>query len=437
MSRRQKIPSYRLHSQSGQAVVTLPDSLGSRHDVTLGKYDTPESRAEYARVIAEWEASNHHVLPRNGQGSITINELILQLWPTIEAHYRRPDGSPSREQEDFILSLRPMKHLHGHTLATDFGPRALKAVRDLMIHGYEHPDYGTQRPLARSVINQRIGRICRLFKMAVSEELLPETVHRSLNSVPGLRQGRSEARETEPVKPVDDATVNDTLPFLRPQVAALVQLQRHSGIRPGEAVVIRGIDLDTSGPVWNYRPGSDHGPHGQHKNAWRGHDKTIAFGPKAQEIIKPWLRQNVAEYLFQPRESMNAFRAEQRGNRKSKVQPSQAHRSKARPRKRPGERYTSRSYAQAIAKAVKKANTARACEPCKLRRPEERCHTCKANAIPHWHPHQLRHTKATQIRKQFGLDAARAVLGHRSPKVTEVYAEIDVNKAAEVMTMLG
>lgn len=137
------------------------------------------------------------------------------------------------------------------------------------------------------------------------------------------------------------------------------------------------------------------------------------------------------------RESMNAFRAEQRGNRKSKVQPSQAHRSKARPRKRPGERYTSRSYAQAIAKAVEKANTARACEPCKLRRPEERCHTCKANAIPHWHPHQLRHTKATQIRKQFGLDAARAVLGHRSPKVTEVYAEIDVNKAAEVMTMLG
>jgi hypothetical protein len=29
------------------------------------------------------------------------------------------------------------------------------------------------------------------------------------------------------------------------------------------------------------------------------------------------------------------------------------------------------------------------------------------------------------------------VLGHRSPQITEVYAEIDVNKAAEVMARLG
>jgi hypothetical protein len=57
MPRRNHIPSYRHHKQSGQAVVTLPDGLGGRRDVLLGKYDTPESRAEYARVLAEWEAS--------------------------------------------------------------------------------------------------------------------------------------------------------------------------------------------------------------------------------------------------------------------------------------------------------------------------------------------------------------------------------------------
>jgi integrase len=54
-----------------------------------------------------------------------------------------------------------------------------------------------------------------------------------------------------------------------------------------------------------------------------------------------------------------------------------------------------------------------------------------------WHPHRLRHTKATEIRREAGLDAARAVLGHRSPAITEVYAEIDVGKAAEVMEKLG
>ena len=35
MSRRTKVPSYRLHKQSGQALVTLTDGLGNRRDVPL------------------------------------------------------------------------------------------------------------------------------------------------------------------------------------------------------------------------------------------------------------------------------------------------------------------------------------------------------------------------------------------------------------------
>jgi hypothetical protein len=59
MSKRtRRIPSYRLHKQSGQAIVTLTDGLGRRRDVLLGRYGTPESRAEYVRVLAEWEAAD-------------------------------------------------------------------------------------------------------------------------------------------------------------------------------------------------------------------------------------------------------------------------------------------------------------------------------------------------------------------------------------------
>jgi hypothetical protein len=54
-----------------------------------------------------------------------------------------------------------------------------------------------------------------------------------------------------------------------------------------------------------------------------------------------------------------------------------------------------------------------------------------------WHPNQLRHAKATELRREAVLDAARVVLGHRSPQITEVYAESDVNKAAEVKARLG
>jgi integrase len=88
-------------------------------------------------------------------------------------------------------------------------------------------------------------------------------------------------------------------------------------------------------------------------------------------------------------------------------------RRKRKPKKAPGDRYSTSAYACAIAKACIKAG------------------------VPHWHPNQLRHTKGTEIRKVAGLDAARAILGHRSPAVTEIYAELDQEKANEVMAEMG
>ncbi len=53
------------------------------------------------------------------------------------------------------------------------------------------------------------------------------------------------------------------------------------------------------------------------------------------------------------------------------------------------------------------------------------------------YPHQLRHNAATALRKEYGIEAARVVLGHRSALVTEIYAEMDRTKAAEVMERVG
>ena len=61
MSAKQSVPSYRSHKQSGQAVVTLPEGLGNRRDILLEKYGTKESRQEYAKVIAEWEAAGRQL----------------------------------------------------------------------------------------------------------------------------------------------------------------------------------------------------------------------------------------------------------------------------------------------------------------------------------------------------------------------------------------
>ncbi len=54
-----------------------------------------------------------------------------------------------------------------------------------------------------------------------------------------------------------------------------------------------------------------------------------------------------------------------------------------------------------------------------------------------WSPNQLRHTAATRIRKDFGLEAAQVILGHAAADVTQIYAERNADKAREVIRQMG
>jgi hypothetical protein len=74
------VPTYRRHKQSGQAIVTLTDGFGGRRDVLLGKFGSKESRLEYARVLAEWEASGKCF--QAVVADLTIAELICRFWPS-------------------------------------------------------------------------------------------------------------------------------------------------------------------------------------------------------------------------------------------------------------------------------------------------------------------------------------------------------------------
>ena len=62
---------------------------------------------------------------------------------------------------------------------------------------------------------------------------------------------------------------------------------------------------------------------------------------------------------------------------------------------------------------------------------------CEKAGVERWSPHQLRHTAATKLRREHGIEAARVILGHRSAEVTEIYAEIDQEKALQVMGQVG
>ena len=54
-----------------------------------------------------------------------------------------------------------------------------------------------------------------------------------------------------------------------------------------------------------------------------------------------------------------------------------------------------------------------------------------------WHPHQLRHSFATRIRRVFGGDVVGAMLGDRSPAMVDVYAERDQEAARKVAAQIG
>ena len=54
-----------------------------------------------------------------------------------------------------------------------------------------------------------------------------------------------------------------------------------------------------------------------------------------------------------------------------------------------------------------------------------------------WHPHQLRHNAGTNLRKEFGVEVARIILGHATAFTTEIYAEVDRKQAMEVIGKVG
>lgn len=404
-----RTPKYRLHRPSGQAVVTLDG-----RDFYLGPHGSDTSRAEFDRLVGEWLA-NHRRLPSAQAADLSIHELLVAYLRWADGYYRE-----SAEPQNIRYAIRPLAALYGHTPAAEFGPLALKTVRQRMIEG----------GICRREINKRIGRIVRVFKWAVENELLPGSVLHALRAVAGLRQGRSEARESAPVKPVPDAFIEAIRPRVFPQVWAMIELQRLTGMRPGEVVAIKGCDLNMAGRVWTYEPP-------RHKTAHHGHRRTIFIGPRAQEVLRPWLKADLTAYLFSPAEAMARLRESQQNPRRTPKARTYAQLLKRdrRARRRlakarqPADCYTTRSYSRAIADGCRKADrVAHQANP-----------TVPADVVlvPHWHPHQLRHNAATNLRREFGLDVARVILGHRSPAVTEVYAEVDHQKAVEVIGRVG
>lgn len=340
---RNSAPSYVLHKQSGRGRLGWTDSLGIRHQKLLpGPFGSPESLAAKARLELEL-ATSPAGAPPNPE-TPTVAEVLVAYLDFAEQHYRDQEGNPTDEVRHLKATIRPLRELYGESLATEFGPLALKAVRQKFV----------EQKWCRKTVNARVERIRRIFKWAVAEELVPPSVHQALAAVSGLQRGRTPARESEPVGPVDDSMVDATLAHLNRHVRGLVEFQRLTGCRPGEACRVRRCDIDMSGSVWLYKPA-------YHKTAWKGKSRTVAIGPKGQELLKEFFTPGIEDFLFSPRRAVEEQIAARSASRKtpryaSHMKRNETKRVGAKRKRSPAERYNRIGYLRAI---IRRAFTAR------------------------------------------------------------------------------
>lgn len=393
------LPGYRNHKASGQAVTTI-----CGRDVYLGPFDSPASHVAYRQAIGEWlRACDSQVVavpevPESPvPNEITVVEVIARYLRFAKCYYRK-NGEPTNEVRMIKSALDVVRQSHGRTPACQYGPKALKTARDEMI----------RKDWCRQHINKQVDRVKRMFKWAASEELVGGDVYHRLRCVTGLRRGRSDAKEGRKVTPISEADFQTTLYHLPPVVTDMVRLQRATGARPGEICDLRPCDVQRTGQVWRYVPGS-------HKSEHYERNRVVFLGPKAQAILMPYLLRPADEFCFSPLEADRKRRDSMHERRTTPLSCGNRPNSnrKPRPRRKPGRKYDPNSYGRAVRRAALNAGVAA------------------------WSPHRLRHSFATEVRQQYGIEAVQVLLGHARASVTEIYAERDFRLAERIAAEVG
>lgn len=260
------LPSYRLHKPTGQAIVVFSQG-GKRQFHYLGKYGSPESHAKYERLIGTYLAAGRQApTPQSPQTGVALRQLAAAYLSHAENYYRHSDGTSTGEIAGIRAMLKWLNEHAGDTHATSFTPAVFKAIRDKLVTAGD----------SRGYINQQAGRMIRMVKWGVENELVEPEVWQRLKAVSPLKKGRTDAKERPPIPPVPEEQITATLEHLPDDVADMVRLQRYTGMRPGELWQLRPCDVERSRQIWRYTPPN-------HKTAWR------CYIPRSGRTLWPFL----------------------------------------------------------------------------------------------------------------------------------------------------
>lgn len=172
-----RIPGYLLHKPSGQARVRLNGT-----DHYLGPHGSPESRKRFDELIADYLRRKRR--PSTSASfdapQMSIGQLCVAYMKFAKGDYRK-NGRPTSEISALRAVLKPLIASHGRERISEFGPALLKDfLQELIASGR-----------VRKSINIGIGRIKRMFRWSVENELVPPDVHAAINAELDMDKVRS------------------------------------------------------------------------------------------------------------------------------------------------------------------------------------------------------------------------------------------------------
>jgi len=358
-----KVPSYRQKPDRDYAIV---EWRGVRHRLP-GAYDSVESRESYRQFLAERVFGTPD---QQSSPSLSVARLVTQYLDHAREYYQ--NGTRHSEYANLRVTLLWLGVNFGEISADKLGPLTLKKIQTALIK-LKH---------SRGYVNTEVARIRRLYRWAVSEQLVKPDVLSALQSVQPLRAGHSVAQERARRIGVEWDVVCQTLAYCSPQIADMILIQWYTGVRSDSLCLMEGSQLEVDTSPWIWRP--------RHKTEHLGVVAEIPIGPRCQRILERHLP--AVGYVFSPRVA------------------------RSNPRYR--ENYTSASYYQHISRAMDRAASF-------------------GHAIPHWFPHQIRHSRARIVEREWGVEGARVALAHASLDATKVYSSRDLELAKSVATDLG
>jgi integrase len=358
MSKNRRIPAYQKHP-TGQARVRI-----NGKDYYCGKHGTPESHARYDQLIEE-KVLGH----LDEVAAKTLTSILAAWWPECKRRYVKGKGKLGGAV-NWQPVIRLLRENFGDLAADQVGPKMVRHLLELE---------AAKRDWSLTYCRDVLSKVKLIYRWAVAEELLDVAAYQRV-VLCSIRHGR----QTTPKPPVADEVVNQTLAHLSPKLAAMVRIQRLTGMRPGELVIMRPDDVDRRDEdVWIYTP--EH-----HKTEHRGKRRVIYIGPDARDILAPWLLK-ADEYVFPTRRA---------------------------------EHYSSDSYRQMIHKAIDRINN--------QREEEAKEAGCEPVLLPRWSPNQVRKAAAKAVRDHEDVETAAAVLGHSSSVVTQDhYANASTQRAID------